>query len=245
MKSSVYNLGELKTYKYVVVFARYNNKWILCKHKNRSTWKTSGGHIELGETPLDAAKRELFEETGSIDFNITPICDYWACDEPHETKNITWANGQVFLAFVKDIGKLPESEMECINYFETFPENLTYPDITYELLPCIMDKIGIKSYNKLVRDEIIKIIENNGKQVRYKILNDAEYIIELNKKLLEEVNEFVENNDIEELADVFEVIYTILKVRGVDMKEVENVRIKKKEERGGFKNKIYIKDVME
>ena len=135
MKCKVYDLDRLKTYKYVVTFAGYMDKWIICKHKNRDTWETSGGHIENNETPLEAAKRELFEETGSIDFEISPICDYWASDEPHETENNSWANGQVFLAHVNKLGKLPDSEMECIDFFDEFPENLTYPDITKELLP--------------------------------------------------------------------------------------------------------------
>ena len=142
MKCSVYKLGKLKDYKYVVTFVRYNDKWIICKHKNRDTWENSGGHIELNETPIEAAKRELYEETGAIDFDIVPICDYWACDEPHETENIGWSNGQAFLAIVKKLGKIPkDSEMECINFFEDFPQNLTYPDITYELLPQIITRI--------------------------------------------------------------------------------------------------------
>ncbi len=142
MKCSIYRLGALKEYKYVVTFARYENKWIICKHKNRNTWETSGGHIEQGETPIEAAKRELHEETGAIDFEIESICDYWACDEPHETKNIAWSNGQVFLARVHKIGKIPQdSEMECIDFFETFPQNLTYPDITYTLLPQIITRV--------------------------------------------------------------------------------------------------------
>ena len=142
MKCSVYDVGKLKNYKYVVTFARYEGKWVICRHKDRSTWETSGGHIEFGETPLEAARRELYEETGAIDFDIVPICDYWACDEPHETKSITWSNGQVFFANVKSIGKLPVSEMECIDYFDVFPENLTYPDITRELLPYALKMIG-------------------------------------------------------------------------------------------------------
>ena len=141
MKCSVYDTGVLKNYRYVVIFARYENKWIICKHRDRDSWETSGGHIENNETPLDAAKRELFEETGAIDFDIVPVCDYWACDEPHETENITWSNGQVFLADVKCIGKLPDSEMEYIEFFDEFPLNLTYPDITRELLPYVKEKI--------------------------------------------------------------------------------------------------------
>jgi len=142
MKCSVYKLGKLKDYKYVVTFARYNDKWIICKHKNRDTWETSGGHIESGETPIEAAKRELYEETGAVSFDIVPVCDYWACYEPHETENIEWSNGQVFLAVVKKLEEIPKnSEMECINFFDEFPRNLTYPDITYELLPQIITRV--------------------------------------------------------------------------------------------------------
>jgi 8-oxo-dGTP diphosphatase len=142
MKCTVYKLNYLKQYKYVVTFARYKNKWIICKHKNRNTWETSGGHIEDSETPIEAAKRELWEETGAIDFTIEPVCDYWACDEPHETENIKWSNGQVFLAYVNILGEIPKnSEMECIDLFDEFPQNLTYPDITHTLLPQIITRI--------------------------------------------------------------------------------------------------------
>ena len=142
MKCSVYKLGKLKKYKYVVTFARYNDKWIICKNKSRNTLETSGGHIEPHETPLEAAKRELYEETGALEFDITPVCDYWACTEPHETENITWSNGQVFFAIVKKMGPIPEtSEMEKIDLFDYYPQNLTYPDITVKLLPQIITRI--------------------------------------------------------------------------------------------------------
>jgi len=140
MKCGVHKINELMTYKYVVIFARYKNKWILCKHKNRDTWETSGGHIELSETPIEAARRELYEETGATDFEIEAICDYQACDA--ETENIEWANGQVFLARINNLKEIPQnSEMECIDFFDEFPQNLTYPDITYTLLPHIITKI--------------------------------------------------------------------------------------------------------
>ncbi|MDL2229267.1 NUDIX domain-containing protein [Treponema sp. OttesenSCG-928-L16] len=142
MKCTVYRLGELRDYKFVVIFARYRNKWLLCKHRERNTWETAGGHIESGEMPQETAKRELYEETGSIDFDIKEVFDYWACDEPHETEKITWANGQVFLAEIRKIGAIPEgSEMECIDFFDIFPQNLTYLDITRELLPQIITRI--------------------------------------------------------------------------------------------------------
>lgn len=127
MKCEIYELNSLKHYKFVVIIAKYHDKWILCKHKERSTWETAGGHIELGETPLEAAKRELFEETGAVSFDIKPIFDYWAADEASE------ANGMVFYAEIKELGDLPESEMEKVECFETLPWNLTYKDITPKL----------------------------------------------------------------------------------------------------------------
>lgn len=127
MDCKAYELNYLKNYKYVVIIAKYNGKWVLCKHKKRDTWETAGGHIELGESPLEAAKRELFEETGAVSFDIKPIFDYWAGDET------SGANGMVFYAEIVKLSKLPESEMEKIEYFETLPSNLTYKDITPKL----------------------------------------------------------------------------------------------------------------
>ena len=142
MKCTVYRLNELKNYIHVVIFARYENKWIICKQKSKDTWETSGGHIEKGETTIEAAKRELREETGATDFDIKPVCDYWACYEPHEKESIECSNGQVFLAHVKKMGGIPESsEMECIDFFDKFPQNLSYPDITYTLLPQIITRL--------------------------------------------------------------------------------------------------------
>jgi len=246
MKCSVYELGKLKKYKYVVTFARFQNKWIICKHKDRETWETSGGHIEKNETPIEAAKRELYEETGSIDFDIIPICDYWACDEPHETENITWSNGQVFLADVKGMEKLPNNEMECVDFFDEFPKNLTYPDITRKLLPYIMDNLkNIKHFNKLVRDKIINIIEENENIANYEILSEQKYTEELNKKLIEETNEYILENSNEELVDILEVLYAIIENKKIGIEKIEEIRKKKKLERGAFENKIFLKYVME
>jgi putative hydrolase of HD superfamily len=155
----------------VVSFARYGGKWLLCKHRDRDTWETSGGHIEPGEAPLDAARRELYEETGALDFDITPVCDYWACDEPHEREDITWANGQVFLAELKKTGPLPESEMERVELFDDFPGNLTYPDITAALLPEVLGMVpgggekagppdfGLKEKNERLVSQLRFIVE--------------------------------------------------------------------------------------
>lgn len=69
--------NTLKGYFCVDIMALYKGKWIFCKHKKRDTWENPGGHIEAGGTPPEAAKRELYEETGAVSFYIEPLCDYY------------------------------------------------------------------------------------------------------------------------------------------------------------------------
>ena len=101
------------------------------------------------------------------------------------------------------------------------------------------------SYGKLVRDRIIDIIKENGETPIYHTLSDEEYLKELHKKLLEEANEFIEADDKEELADLLEVVYAIAKHKNINMDEVEKIRVKKREKRGGFEDKIYLETVEE
>lgn len=100
----------------------------------------------------------------------------------------------------------------------------------------------MKIYNKLVRDKITDIIEADGRIAKYRILDDNEYRQELNKKLQEEVKEYLEDNNVEELADIVEVIYGILNSMNVSIKEFEKIRINKQEKRGAFEKKIYLEE---
>lgn len=100
----------------------------------------------------------------------------------------------------------------------------------------------MKIYNKLVRDKITDIIETDGRISKYRILDDNEYRQELNKKLQEEVKEYLEDNNVEELADIVEVIYGILNSMDVSIKEFEKIRINKQEQRGAFEKKIYLEE---
>lgn len=101
------------------------------------------------------------------------------------------------------------------------------------------------TYNKLIRDNNVKIMEDKGCKVRYEILDNERYGEELDKKLKEEVEEYLEDYSIEEMADVMEVIYAILEYRGTSMEEVEKVRIEKRDRKGAFKKKVFLKDVEE
>ena len=126
MTCKIYPTGSLKSYKYVVVLSEYQGKILHSRHQCRKTWETQGGHIEAGEQPLDAAKRELFEESGAVGFDIQPLCDYWAGEEGTDD----WANGMVFRAVIHRLGPLPESEMAEVRQFDALPAALTYPQIT-------------------------------------------------------------------------------------------------------------------
>ena len=101
----------------------------------------------------------------------------------------------------------------------------------------------IYTYNKLVRDKIVENIKNSGRNPSYRIMDNEEYLKELNKKLLEEAHEFVEENSIEELADVFEVIESIIKIKNINIEEVRKYQQIKKEKNGGFDKKIYLINV--
>ncbi len=103
----------------------------------------------------------------------------------------------------------------------------------------------MKIYNKLVRDKIPNIIEDDNRKAVTRILNSEEYKKELNKKLQEEVNEYFRDDNVEELADIVEVIYGILDEKQVSIAEFESIRKKKVEKRGAFKNKIFLEKVLE
>lgn len=127
-----YDIGYLKYYRFVVIFARYNGKWIFARHKERATWECAGGHIEPGESAIEAAKRELYEETGAVEFAIRPVFDY----SVHAATG--FSNGQVYLADVTGLGDIPESEMAEICLLDDLPIDTTYPKI----LSVLFDRIN-------------------------------------------------------------------------------------------------------
>ena len=100
-------------------------------------------------------------------------------------------------------------------------------------------------HNKLVRDKIPKIIQNNGKIPHTHILSNESYLAELDKKLNEECAEYQADKNLEELADMLEVMYAIVEARGYTVEELENIRLKKREMRGGFEDKIFLEYVEE
>lgn len=135
-----YDEVDDKLLKYAVIIAKINGKWIFCKHKERDTYEIPGGHREPGENILDAAKRELYEETGAIKYKIKPVCVYSVTFlndlNPEETF------GMLYFADVFELEKELHSEIEKIIITETLPDNWTYPLIQ----PKLIDEAKIRGY---------------------------------------------------------------------------------------------------
>ena len=196
MRCQIYELGYFEEYKYVVILSEYNGKIVLSRHKERTTWETQGGHIEQGETPLDAAKRELYEESGAIDFEIKPLCDYRAWNE----KTGHGANGVVFHAVIREFGAIPDSEMAEIREFTELPENLTYLAITPVLFAHLMRKPQLHQM-KLKASPFSKI-QNGTKTIELR-LNDE-------KRQQVQVGDFIEFTQIDDASQKLVVRVTAL-----------------------------------
>lgn len=98
-------------------------------------------------------------------------------------------------------------------------------------------------YNKLVRDKIPEIIEDDRRICDIRVLNDTEMVEALTNKLKEEVAEFEDDNNLEELADILEVVYELTKRLGYNKTNLEDERLIKRRERGGFENNLLLKSV--
>ena len=109
-------VNSLGNYQYAILIAKENGQFLWCRQKGKTTWEIPGGHIEPGESPAEAARRELFEETGAEDFTIRPIFD---CE--------AGGTGVVFLAEVFRRGEIPESEMEEVRLADEIPGEWSWP----------------------------------------------------------------------------------------------------------------------
>lgn len=108
-----------------------------------------------------------------------------------------------------------------------------------------MDKYKSIKYNKLIRDKIPEIIEAKGSKAVIEILDNASFKKYLDTKLAEELKEYQESDSVEELADLVEIIYALLEYKGISMEQFEKIRIAKAEDRGMFKKRLLLKEVIE
>lgn len=98
-------------------------------------------------------------------------------------------------------------------------------------------------YNKLVRDKIPEIIKSKSQTPVVYIANEKEYGRRLRDKLIEEVKEFLKEENKEEFADIIEVIHAIGEFKRFDKREIKSIRMRKLQERGGFEKRIVLKEV--
>ena len=130
-----YEQVEDELLKFAVIISQTEGKWVFCKHKARNTYEVPGGHREIGETIFETAERELREETGAIDFNISPICVYSVKGKTVvNEKNDDESFGMLFFANIFSFEKELHSEIGEIVITDDLVENWTYPLIQPKLL---------------------------------------------------------------------------------------------------------------
>lgn len=118
--------------KFAVIIAKHNGKLVFCKHRQRDTIEIPGGHREDSENISDTARRELYEETGALDFKIEPICVYSVTDENNFDGEETF--GMLFFAEIFSFEKELHSEIESICLLDGLPDKWTYPLIQPRLI---------------------------------------------------------------------------------------------------------------
>ena len=135
-KVQFYDRVEDEKLRFAVIITRTDGHWVFCKHRKRTTLEIPGGHREPGEDVLTTAKRELYEETGALDFSIEPVCVYsvtapWNFDGQE-------VFGMLYYADVKTFEEELHSEIERIAIRDEMPEAWTYPDIQPFLMQEVM-----------------------------------------------------------------------------------------------------------
>lgn len=206
MEMIFYHYGEIRNdqFHFAVICSAYKGKWIYARHKERTTWEIPGGHREENEDINLTASRELFEETGAVDHEIEPVCDYSV------TIGETTTFGRLFHAKVKELGPLPNSEICEIRLLKTMPENLTYKEIQPLLQQKVLQYMVNKTLGKLEEDKnrnisiinfiknyVIHTIDTFGASVLIRGRSDEDWIY-ISSKSEEEFQQLIQGLDKED-----------------------------------------------
>ncbi len=131
---SFYDIIDDKLLKFAVIISKTNGKWVFCKHRKRNTYEVPGGHREANETILEAAKRELREETGAVDFTIKPVCVY---SVKGKTRVSEYAEDETFgMLYYAEINRFEalHNEIEKLLITDNSDIEWTYPLIQPKLI---------------------------------------------------------------------------------------------------------------
>jgi len=139
MEVKFYDNVDDELLKFAVIISKSSGKWVFCKHKERDTYEAPGGHREADENILDTAKRELYEETGALDFSITPISVYSVTGKNRVNGTGEETYGMLYYAEIKTFEEELHSEIEKIVLVDELPTEWTYPLIQPKLIAKVME----------------------------------------------------------------------------------------------------------
>ncbi len=141
-KVQFYDQVEDEKLRFAVIFTKTDGHWVFCRHRERSTLEVPGGHREPGEDILNTAKRELYEETGAVDFTIEPVCVYSVTAPGIFDGQEVF--GMLYCADVKAFEKELHSEIGQIYVQDELPDAWTYPEIQPFLMQEVLKRTGKK-----------------------------------------------------------------------------------------------------
>lgn len=127
MRVQFYNTVDDSLLKFAVIISKFKGKWVYCKHKERNTYEIPGGRREPGEAILETAKRELYEETGAVQYKIEPIGVYSVTGKNRANESGEETFGMLYYAEIEEFENELHSEIECVELFDKIPKELTYP----------------------------------------------------------------------------------------------------------------------
>ncbi len=202
------------------------------------TWHPPGGHLEFGETWEDCARRETREEAGIEIQNVrfaTALNDYQAEESRHYITifmRADYLSGEPQTCEPEKCSGWEWYPWEAIPSPRFSPVNLLFAQGYHPL--CV-------SHDKLVRDKIPEIIELRGGIAITYTADLAQYKERLRTKLAEEVLEYLESGELEELADILEVVHALTAIEGTPREQLQIIQTNKRDERGGFDKRVVLK----